>query len=459
MRTIIVGAGPAGLAAAWWLRRAGRECLLIEHRPSALPISLSEGAARGVLPGGYVIDFFGPGYDTVERMGLSAQLHERALDLRGVQLRAPGGRPTARLDVDPVRHAIDGRLVSLLRGDLEAVLRDALDEGVEIRQGLSVRHVEQDASEVRVELTDGTVESGDLLVGADGLHSRVRELVFGPEEHYRRPLGAHTAAFLFEDPELVADLGHDLHMVEALGVQAGLYRLSESVGATFLTHKEAGPAPTRDLPGHLRRIYDRMGWHLPRAMAACPDRPFYDAVEQILVPNWFRGRTVLIGDSCQAVSLMAGQGASMAVSAAEVLGRELTEVSGNGLPAALERYEQRLKPAVVAKQRRGRRFASWFLPSSATQLVMRRSLFRAASSPLTARLARPFLTPSRSRDRPRRRTFSSPGTSSRRRPCGTTGTFASSHKGKLGTRSTGESCSAHPPPTIHPPVCHGFPWP
>lgn len=394
MKAIIVGAGPAGLATAWWLRRAGVETLLIEHRPPAEPISLSEGAAQGVLPGGYVIDFFGPGYDTVARMDLSTQLHEHALDLRGIQLRAPGGRPTARLHVEPALRAIDGRLASLLRGDLEAVLRDALDETVEIRRGLSVRGVAQNATGVEVELTDGTVEHGDLLVGADGVHSRVRELVFGPGERYRRPLGAHTAAFLFEDPEVVADLGHDLHLVEALGAQAGMYRLSETVGATFLTHRAHGPEPVRDTPEHLRRIYGRMGWHLPRVLAACPDRPFYDAVEQIVVPRWSRGRTVLVGDACQAVSLMAGQGASMAVAAAEVLGEELARSSGDGITAALERYEQRLKPTVAAKQKSGRQLASWFMPDSVVRLLARRYLFRAASSPLAERLA-PFLARSR----------------------------------------------------------------
>src|SRR5699024_7875526 len=178
----------------------------------------------------------------------------------------------------------------------------------------------------------------DLLVGADGVHSRVRELVFGPQERCRRPLGAHTPAFLFDDPEVGTGLGHDIRLVEALGAQAGLYRLSESVGATFFTHRADGPVPTRHRPSHGRRIDDRRGGDLPRVMARRPDHVFYDSVDQVTVPHWSRGRTVLVGASCQAVSLMAGQGASIAVFAAEVLGRELTGIPANKITDALKSY-------------------------------------------------------------------------------------------------------------------------
>src|SRR5699024_12610220 len=97
-----------------------------------------------------------------------------------------------------------------------------------------------------------------------------------------------------------------------------------------------------------------MGWYLPRVMALCPDHPFYDSVDQVTVPHWSRGRTVLVGDSCQAVSLMAGQGASIAVFAAEVLGRELTGIPANKNTDALKSYQQRLVPTVAAKQMAGR---------------------------------------------------------------------------------------------------------
>ncbi|OLT30644.1 hypothetical protein BJF83_08065 [Nocardiopsis sp. CNR-923] len=393
MRAIIVGAGIAGLATAWWLRRAGWETTAVEHR--ADPLDAADAGARaaeGRIPGGYVIDFFGPGYDSIETMGLRDRVHAHDLRLEGIQYRTPRGRRTARMGLEATQRLGGGRLVSLLRGDLESELRASLGPEAEVRHGLSVARVDQDADGVTVELTDGAVERADLLVGADGVHSRVRELVFGPEERYRRYLGAHTAAFLFEDARVADELGREVHMLEAPGVQAGLYRLSESTGATFLCHLAPEGSMPADPRARLRGVYAGMDWHLARLLESCPARPFYDQVEQIVVPDWSRSRVVLVGDACQAVSLMAGQGASMAVAAAEVLGRELAPArSGGELAAALSRYEGRVKPVIEVKQAAGRRLARWFVPASTTRLLVRRQLLRLAATRLADRVARPFL--------------------------------------------------------------------
>ncbi|WP_116246888.1 FAD-dependent oxidoreductase [Nocardiopsis sp. FIRDI 009] len=393
MRAIIVGGGIAGLATAWWLRRAGWETTVVEHRAERHGGLDPDATATGTIPGGYVIDFFGPGYDSIEAMGLRDRVHDHDLRLEGIQYRATNGRRTVRMGTDATRRLGGGRLVSLLRGDLELTLREALGSDADVRHGLSLTRVEQDPDGVTVELTDGTVERADLLVGADGTHSRVRELVFGPKERFRRYLGAHTAAFLFEDPEVADALGRELHMLEAPRVQAGVYRLTETTGATFLCHLAPDGSLPADPRARLREVYAGMGWYLPRLLAACPPRPFYDEVEQIVVPAWSRSRVVLVGDACQAVSLMAGQGASMAVAAAEVLGRELgaAGTSGARIGSALSRYEERVKPVIETKQAAGRRMARWFVPASTTRMLVRRQLLRLAATPLADRVARPFL--------------------------------------------------------------------
>ena len=120
---------------------------------------------------------------------------------------------------------------------------------------------------------------------------------------------------------------------------------------------------------------------MPDVLEHCPPSGalYYDQVAQIHLPHWNTGRVVLVGDACQAVSLLAGQGASLAVAGAHLLAEELAGASD--VPAALGRYHARLAPAVAAKQAAGRRTAEWFLPSTTSRLLLRRLALRAMRLP------------------------------------------------------------------------------
>ncbi|MFE3456301.1 FAD-dependent oxidoreductase [Nocardiopsis aegyptia] len=404
MRAIIIGGAIAGLSTAWWLRREGWETTVVERGPAPSPATGlaaldAPESADGTLDRGYVIDYFGPGYDTLERMGLRERVHEYGLGLNALRYRKADGRHSARIDASVPARVTGGRYLTLLRGDLEGVLREALGPEADVRYGTGIEEVHQDDEGVTAVLTDGSTERADVLVGADGIHSRTRRLVFGPESRYRRYLGAHAAAYVFTDPELMAVLANEFQAVEAPGVQAGMYRLSDTAGAAFLCHLSPDGSLPQDPQARLREVHGDLGWLVPRLLAACPPRPYYDEVEQILMPGWSDARVVLVGDACQAVSLMAGQGASMAVAAAEVLGRELGRVAGAGagagpaeeIAAALRRYEGRVKPVIDAKQRAGRGLARWFVPATPTRLFVRRQALRLSSTPLAERVMRPFL--------------------------------------------------------------------
>src|SRR5690606_25688063 len=156
VRVVICGAGIAGLSLAWWLERAGWEVLVVEHAPGQ----------RGA---GYLIDFFGPGYDAVERMGLLPRVRERARTVAGVRYRDSAGRVTCELPYDALVRLQRGRVVTLMRGELEDLLFEALGPGVEFRYSTSVDAVATAADHVAVTLTTGEVERADLLVGADGI--------------------------------------------------------------------------------------------------------------------------------------------------------------------------------------------------------------------------------------------------------------------------------------------------
>jgi 2-polyprenyl-6-methoxyphenol hydroxylase-like FAD-dependent oxidoreductase len=376
MRAVICGAGIAGLALAWWLERDGWQVVLVERAP-------------GPRDEGYLIDFFGSGYDVAALMGLLPDLRRMQTGIRTVHYVDPAGRGRGRLEYDRFAGAFDGRVFTILRGDLERVLREALGDRVPVRYGTTVDSVSFDATGVDVTLSDGGVQRADLLVGADGVHSRVRGLLFGPEAPYLRYLGYHTASYVFTDDALRARVGKRFLVVAVPDRQAGLYPTDGGRLAVWLVHRAPDPALPADPRATLAAVHADLGAVIRAALAHCPEGPglYYDQVAQIEMDGWTRGPVTLVGDACQAVSLMAGQGASMALGGAYVLADELRR--GGPVAAAAARYERRMRPVIRDKQRVGRRTARWLVPPSRWRLVVRGAALAAARLPGATALLRP----------------------------------------------------------------------
>ncbi|SDH95281.1 2-polyprenyl-6-methoxyphenol hydroxylase [Sinosporangium album] len=366
MRTLICGAGIAGLTLAWWLRRRGGEVVLVEKSPAP-------------RPDGYMMDFFGSGYDVAERMGLLGALREVSADIGGLDFLDPAGRRGGGLAYTAFRRMLHGRVLSLMRGDLERVLRAACD--AEIRYGTSVAGFTDRPDGVEVATTDGAARRFDLLVGADGIHSTIRAQLFGPEERFLRPLGFHTGSYLFEDRALADRLGRRFAMVAAPGRQAGLYPAGGGRLAASLIHADTGPLPA-DPRGRVLEAYAGMGELVDEVLPYCPVDPYYDHVAQVRLPGWHRGRVVLLGDACGAVSLMAGQGSSMAMGGAYVLAEELASGEGSGgAVGAAARYERRMAPFVADKQAIGRSTARWMVPARKWEIAVRNKVMGLSDLP------------------------------------------------------------------------------
>ncbi|MBE3011848.1 FAD-dependent monooxygenase [Microbispora sp. NEAU-D428] len=376
MRAIVCGAGIAGTALAWHLERAGWDVELVERAPA-------------FRTGGYMIDFYGPGLEAAGRMGLRPRLEEVRHPVQEIGYVDGSGRQTSRLAVK----AGFAEVVSLLRGDLARVLAEQVRAPV--RYGTTVTAVKQDDGGVEVELTDGTRHEADLLVGADGVHSRVRELIFGPEGRFVRYLGHHVAAYVIEDEDFSRRVGPRYRMLTVPRLMAGAYAVGgDRLALLFLRH-EPDPAVPADPAASLRRHYGHLGWILPEVLARCPRPPelYYDQVTQVEAHRWNSGRVVLLGDACQAVSLFAGHGASLAVAAAWVLADELRATSSGDLSPALDRYAARMRPVVADVQSFGRRFLPWMAPSSRLRITARDWLLRLASLPGADRLFMNSLSP------------------------------------------------------------------
>jgi 2-polyprenyl-6-methoxyphenol hydroxylase-like FAD-dependent oxidoreductase len=384
MRAIVVGAGIAGLVTARQLGLAGWEVEVLEK-------------STGPRPDGYMMDFFGPGVEAAERIGLYPRLAAVAYTVEAADYVDSAGRPVASLDYRRFSRLAGGHVLSLLRPDMEraalAALGDVTSGRVRVRYGAAVSQVwnDDDGVRVAVENSPEEVRAADVLVGADGIHSRVRGQVFGPEEDYLRPLGMRAAAFIVTDPYLNARFRDRFVLTDSTNRVAGLYSLRSEEVAALLVYRDgtdtAGEFRGGSPRERLRREFSGLGNAVDRLLELCPEHPYDDVVAQMVMPGWHTGRTILVGDACGAVSLLAGQGGSLAIAGAALLGDILGPVtSAAGIGAALADFELRWLPTVAVAQSAGRRAASSFLPANRTQRLLRRWVIRASHLPGIDRL-------------------------------------------------------------------------
>jgi 2-polyprenyl-6-methoxyphenol hydroxylase-like FAD-dependent oxidoreductase len=376
MRIVICGAGIAGLTLAWCLERQGHEPLLVEQRPQ-------------LRDEGYMLDFFGAGFDAAERLGLLADLEAIHAPVGRLVFMDDRGRARVRVPYRVLRSRLfGGRHFNVMHGALQRTLYEKLRARHGICFGTTVQSVTQRAQAVDVTLSSGTVVTADLLVGADGLHSRVRQLVFGQDRAFLRPLGYTAAAYVIAPPPGLQTQDTVL-TITAPNRQLTLYPIDDERTATFFAYADDQPGVGRADPcRELSRVYHGLGWTVLEALTRCPPARdiYFDPVVQVDMPDWHRGRVVLIGDAGHCVSPLAGQGASLAMAGAYVLARALVRETNTA--DALTQYEQRMRPVVMAQQRAGRRLAHWFVPRSQWQLTVRDALTRAATWPVASTVIR-----------------------------------------------------------------------
>jgi 2-polyprenyl-6-methoxyphenol hydroxylase-like FAD-dependent oxidoreductase len=363
VRVLISGGGIAGLTLACWLHRYGIVPVIVEQ-------------ADSIRRDGYAIDFFGTGYDVAERMDLIDSLQPRHILLEYVAYVNGSGEPIATLDIALMRKIMHGKYMALMHWSLEEALHKAIAHDVEVRFGRSLVAIQHSPEAVTVTYDDGTAESFDVLIGADGIHSNTRRLVFGPEEQFGRYLGYHVACYALPDRY---GIGHTWKNYTEPGRLVGAYSSNHEgdIITLFLcTTADQGHISREQRLPWLRQAFARMGWITSQLLedAPDPDAIFMDTVTQIQMPTWHQGRVALVGDACGCPTLISGQGASIAMGGGYVLARALHEA--DDYQEAFRTYERLVQPYVEGRQKNARDFAKSFVPQSQLGLLVQQVLLK-----------------------------------------------------------------------------------
>jgi 2-polyprenyl-6-methoxyphenol hydroxylase-like FAD-dependent oxidoreductase len=339
---LVSGAGIAGPALAFWLTRNGYRVVVAE-------------VADGVRPGGQTVDLRGAGADVVQRMGLLAEMERRALFQRGIAWVAADGSRRAEMPVT----AFDGNgpvsKLEILRGDLVDVLYQATRDTADYRFGTRITALAERDGGVEATFADGSTVAADLVVGADGPHSAVRRLAFGPEQDYLTPLGGYNAWFTAPDSAgldgwyLAFQAPGGLHASMRPSHDPALAKASLSFRSEPLTYDRHDLDAQRAI---LRERFAGAGWHCDALLDAADgaDDFYFDSFSQVHMPRWSTRRTVLVGDAGYCASPLSGMGTSLALVGAYLLAGELGP-AGDGLTSerltrALAGYDRLMRPYV-----------------------------------------------------------------------------------------------------------------
>lgn len=326
---LIVGGGLAGFALAGYLARQGRTPTIVEQA--------SEWRATG-----YGIGLWTDGLEVLEELGRLSAVRERAAAPHSFAVRGASGE----LLTETAIGADETLLLAVYRADLHAALREPVPSEW-VRMDTEPARIVERGDGVDVTFDDGTTERYDVVVGADGVHSTVREQCF--TEWTRRELD--TYIWSLWAPQTI-DIGADMVSVWGPGSEGFVARVGGRLGLNFAARLDSPPAPpAREV---LCDRAEAISWRLPELLSGTDETPFFDRVREVSCKNWHTDRVVLVGDAAHAVHPISGMGASLALGDARVLAQELATARPGDVSSALERYERRRRDDVRSVKRAAR---------------------------------------------------------------------------------------------------------
>ena len=353
MDVLISGASVAGPVTAYWLRRSGFRVTVVERAP----------ALRKT--GGHAVDLFAPALDIVERMGLVDRVEALRTGTERMVVLREGARRPSTIDLRKLMAGFSRRHVEIMRDDLSEVFYDATRDDVEYVFGDHVTGIGDDGE---VTFANGRPRRFDLVIGADGLHSGVRGLVFGPESAYTRWIGGYIAVASIPN---YLDLRNEMRGFAGVNRLGGLYSAQHMTDARamFLFRTPAELSYDRHDGDAQRRLlreqFGDLGWEIPRLLDET-DRAsafYFDSITQLRLEHWTRGRVALVGDAGYCPGPAVGGSTSLAVVGAYTLAGELAAAGGD--PArAYPAYEAALGEYVRSSRTFAVTMAKRIVPTS-----------------------------------------------------------------------------------------------
>jgi 2-polyprenyl-6-methoxyphenol hydroxylase-like FAD-dependent oxidoreductase len=378
-RVLISGASVAGPVLAYWLRRYGFEPTVVEVAPA-------------LRTSGYPIDVLGNAVTVAERMGVLSSIRAAGVDTDSLSFVDQSGRELAALDLRAMHDARPTKGIELCRDDLVRILNEASANDVEYRFGDRITALHQDADRVQVEFQHGEPREFDLVLGADGLHSGVRALAFGPEQRFLRYLGYY---FGLVDVDPRFGRPDRLLMRNEPDRALAVYRFGDRSAAFFLFRSEEQLDYDRHDPAAPRRLFAQRFtdpfWPTGVVEAIRDSGDIYfDSLSQVRMPAMSAGRVALAGDAAYCPTLVTGAGTTLAMVGAYLLAGELHAAAGDH-ERAFAAYQRRFQPIVAKAQRGTSQGIDMLVPATAGAIRRRNQLTRLAPlSVLFTRATRRF---------------------------------------------------------------------
>lgn len=359
-KALIVGAGIAGLAAAWWLDRAGWTSILIDKAPS-------------IRDGGFIVGLSGLCINTIKEMDIEEQLKAISYTFDYNVIRDSQGRELLRVAYEDVHGAVDNHSVG--RDDLARILAKVLPETATIHFGETLEAAVEDGDKVKATLKSGQTIEADLLIGADGIRSSVRSM-FWKGEDCLEDLGYSYAVY---DVEQKKELEAKCVSFNSPGHLDMLYALRNNrLAALHIWRDDHTKLQDRNQRFETLRGVTSGGAELVTEVIDLAEKadasPLIDSLTMVNLQHWSKGRILLLGDAAHCLTLMSGQGAGMAIASAEILGKEL--MATKDVLQALANHEKKLRPPIDSLQLRSRKMAAMYIPKNRFWYWLRNILFK-----------------------------------------------------------------------------------